>query len=324
VSGERGRAPGAARVVATELLPPEARALLEAVGPLHYRDDLHADAPALHAALAAAEALVVRNQTRVDAALLATAPRLRAVGRVGVGLDNLDLAALRERGVTVTWAPGTNAVSVAEYVLGALLALYRRFESVSAELHAGRWDRRAATGVEAYGRVLGVVGLGDIGARVARRAVAFGMTVVATDPVRFGSSFAVQEYGVPLLPFEELLARADAVSLHVPLTPDTRHLIGAPQLERMRAGAILINTARGGLVDEAALAAALRAGRLGGAALDVRAVEPPGADDPLRGLPNVLLTPHIAGVTEASLLRAATRRASAEPRAGYGLRPGTV
>lgn len=306
MSGGRGRTRAAARVVASELLPAEARALLEDLGPLHYRDDLHADAPALRAALGSAEALVVRNQTRVDAALLDHAPRLRVVGRVGVGLDNLDLGALRERAITVTWAPGTNAVSVAEYVLGALLTLYRRFESVSSELHAGRWDRRAATGIEAHGRVLGVVGLGDIGARVARRALAFGMSVVATDPVRFGSSFAVQEYGVPLLPFEELLACADAVTLHVPLTPDTRHLIGAPQLDRMRPGAILVNTSRGGLVDEAALAAALRAGRLGGAALDVRAHEPPGDGDPLRGIPNVLLTPHVAGVTEASLLRAAT------------------
>lgn len=294
------------RLVASELLPASARLRLDEAGTLTYREDLFADLPALREALAEADALVVRNQTRVDEALLRAAPRLRVVGRVGVGLDNLDRAALAARGVRVTWAPGTNAVSVAEYVLGALLALYRRFETVSAELHRGRWDRRAATGSEAYGRVLGVVGLGDIGARVVRRARAFGMEVVATDPVRFGSSFAVQEYGVPLLPLDALLARADAVTLHVPLTPATRHLIGAAELGRMRPGAVLVNTSRGGLVDEAALADALRGGHLGGAALDVRAQEPPGEDDPLRGLPNVLLTPHIAGVTEASLQRAAS------------------
>ncbi len=308
-------------IVVSEYVPEAALELLRAAGKVHAEPDLHARVADLHAALSGARALVVRNQTRVDRALLDAAPGLLVVGRVGVGLDNLDREALAERDVRATWAPGTNATSVAEYVLGAMLALYRRFEATSASLHAGAWDRRAATGVEAFARTLGLVGLGDIGARVARRARAFGMHVVAADPVLHPSSFPVQEYGVELLDLDELLERSDVVSLHVPLLPSTRGMIGEAQLAHMKAGAVLINTARGGLVDEAALARALRAGTLAGAALDVRDSEPPGDDDPLRGVSNVLLTPHVAGVTAASLERAATHVARDVVRVLRGERP---
>jgi len=265
---------------------------------------LFADVTALHAALADAEAWVVRNQTRVDAAALVHAPRLRVVGRVGVGLDNLDLDALRTAGAAVTWAPGSNAASVAEYVLGAMLHLWRRFDAATAHVAGGGWDRPTFMGHEAFGRTLGIVGMGDIGARVARRAQAFGLRVIATDPLLHDSSFAVQEFGVELMPLPELLAASDAVTLHVPLVPTTRGLFDAAALRCMRPDALLINTSRGGLIDESALAAALREGRLGGAALDVRDREPPGAGDPLASAPRLLLTPHVAGVTHESNARA--------------------
>ena len=269
---------------------------------IHYDPELFHKRDELKTLLKNASALIVRNQTRVDADLIAGAENLKVVGRLGVGLDNLDIPALKERGIVVTWGPGTNAVSVAEYVLGAMLELSRRFAKVSAELHSGTWNRQAAIGTELYGKTLGIVGLGDIGSRLARRAHAFGMNVVAHDPVVHDNAFAPQEYGVGLLELQEVLA-SDFVSLHAPLLPSTKHLINAESLEQMKPSAYLINTARGGLVDEHALAHALRNGNLAGAALDVREHEPPGEDDPLRGLENVILTPHIAGVTEESNAR---------------------
>ncbi len=293
------------RIVVAEFLPEAALALLREAGEVVGGPDLHARRPELLELLHDAEALVVRNQTRVDTHLLEGAPRLRVVGRVGTGLDNFELAALRERGVTLTYSPGANAASVAEYVMGAVLTVYRRFVPVAAAVAAGGWDRQAATGRELVGGVMGIVGLGDIGARVARRARAFGMTVVATDPYLHEASPAVQENGVTLLPLEALLERSDVVTLHSPLSPATRHLLGEEQLALMRPGSLLVNTGRGGLLDEPALARALRRGRPAAAVLDVRDPEPPGEDDPLRGAPNLLVTPHVAGVTEQALERGA-------------------
>jgi (S)-sulfolactate dehydrogenase len=293
-----------ATIVVSEWIDPAA---LDRLGVEHEvvgHRDLHRDRPALLAALASADAWLVRNQTRVDAAALAAAPRLRVVGRVGVGLDNLDLSALRAAGVAVTWAPGSNAASVAEYVLGALLHVWRRFDAATAHVQGGGWDRQAFMGTEAFGRTLGLVGLGDIGARVARRASAFGLRVQATDPAVHDASFAVQEFGVRLVGLEELLATSDAVSLHVPLVPSTRRLIDATALARLRPDAVLVNTSRGELIDEADLAAALTRGHLRAAVLDVRANEPPGADDPLAGAPRLVLTPHVAGVTVEANARA--------------------
>ena len=269
---------------------------------IHYDPSLFQKRDELKMLLTNASALIVRNQTQVDADLIAEASNLKVVGRLGVGLDNLDMPALKERGVAVTWGPGTNAVSVAEYVLGAMLELSRRFCQVSAELHGGAWNRQAAIGTELYGKTLGIVGLGDIGSRLARRAHAFGMNVIAHDPVVHENAFAPQEYGVGLLELSEVL-QSDFISLHAPLLPSTRHLINAETLGQMKPSAYLINTARGGLVDEHALANGLRSGKLAGAALDVRESEPPGEDDPLRGLDNIILTPHVAGVTRESNAR---------------------
>lgn len=291
-------------IVISEQVHADAIAALKDVADVVYDANLFKDRGRLVELVKDAEALIVRNATRVDRALLEHARNLAVVGRVGVGLDNLDLPALGARAVTVVWAPGTNAVSVAEYVLGAMLELSRRLSSVSRELHAGRWDRFAAVGSELFGKVLGIVGLGDIGGRLAKRAVALGMRVWASDPVLHGSSFAVQEVPVKLVGLDELLAGSDFVSLHAPLTEKTENLVDEAALQAMKSSAFLINTARGGLLDEAALARAVREGWIAGAALDVRRQEPPGDRDPLRGLGNVLLTPHVAGVTHESNRRA--------------------
>ena len=267
-------------------------------------EGLHADRPRLFEALSQAEALVVRNQTRVDTELLDAAPRLRVIGRVGVGLDTIDVAAASARDVVVSWAPGTNATSVAEYVIGAIVALARRFGPATRHLEGGGWERQSFMGREIAGSTLGIVGLGDIGARVARRARALGMHLLGTDPMVHGSTAAVQEHEVELVDLEELLTRSHALTLHVPLVSTTRDLIDARAIERMPRGAWLVNTARGELVDDEALAAALHAGHLGGAALDVRRSEPPTGPDPLAGCPNLILTPHVAGVTAEANARA--------------------
>jgi len=250
----------------------------------------------LRALVVEARALLVRNQTPVTAALLAAAPRLQVVGRAGVGLDNVDVDAASERGIVVCYAPEENALSVAEHVFALLFALARKIVSADQSVRAGRWERLVHTGWELYGKTLGLLGLGRIGFRVALRARAFGLTVVAYDPYVSPNSFVVTESGAVLKSFQEVLTEADILSLHLPLTEATRHLLGEAALAWMKPTAVLINTARGGVVDEAALARALAAGRLAGAALDVRENEPPG-DSPLHALPHVVLTPHIAAFT---------------------------
>jgi len=254
--------------------------------------------PALLAALAEADALIVRNRTQVDTELLDAAPALRVVGRLGVGLDNIDVAACAARGIRVIPANGANARSVAEYVVTTALMLMRGAYLSQADMLAGTWPRAALSGGhEAWGKTLGLVGFGDIGRQTAALAGAFGMQVLAHDPMLPDDHPAW--VGSPARPatLETLLAAADAVSLHVPLLASTRHLIDEQALSRMKHGAVLINTARGGVVDEAALAQALRAGTLGGAALDVFESEPLGAGSVLCGVPKLVLTPHIAGVS---------------------------
>src|SRR6266581_4946842 len=250
---------------------------------------------ALEAELAAADALVVRSATRVTAPLLEQAARLRVVGRAGVGVDNIDLDAATRRGVLVMSTPGGNAVSVAEHTFALLLALARHVPRLDAAIHAGRWEKGTSAGVELRGKTLGLIGLGRIGGEVARRANAFEMRVLAYDP--YISERVAQEAAVELVPLADLLGRSDFVSLHAALSPATEKMINATTLAQMKRGARLINAARGELVEEAALAAALRSGHLAGAALDVFAAEPP-RDSPLTALPSVIATPHVAGSTE--------------------------
>jgi (S)-sulfolactate dehydrogenase len=278
-----------------------------AVDALRARFDVRFDAglverrAELAAALGEADALIVRNRTRVDRELLAAAPRLRVVGRLGVGLDNIDVDACAARGIRVILATGANALAVAEYVVCAALLLLRGAYLSSADVAAGKWPRAAlGEGREAAGKTLGIVGFGGIGRLVARLALGLGMKVLATDAMIPPDSPAWREAGVTRGSLDELLGGADAVTLHVPLTADTRHLIDAGRIARMKPGAVLINTARGGVVDERALADALRSGQLGGAALDVFEAEPLPAGSPLAGVPNLVLTPHVAGVTRES------------------------
>lgn len=268
-----------------------------------YDPELVDKADELAAVAAGARALIVRNRTQVRGALLESARRLECVGRLGVGLDNIDLDACRARQIAVYPATGANDLSVAEYVMTAALMLLRRAYLSTAEVAAGKWPRQALVGREVAGKTMGLVGFGAIAREVARRARAFGMWVAAHDPYVDPTDPAWQ--GVRNLPIAELLAEADVVSLHVPLTDSTRHMIGAEALRQMKRDAVLINAARGDVVDEEALAKALRGSRLAGAALDVFETEPLTAEQGGRfaGLGNVVLTPHIAGVTEESNTR---------------------
>src|SRR3984893_7167673 len=248
----------------------------------------------LIAQIADADALIVRSTTKVTPELLEKAPRLRVIGRAGVGVDNIDLEESTKRGVLVMSTPGGNAVSVAEHTFALLLALARQVPRLDKAIHEGRWEKSSAAGTEVRGKTLGLIGLGRIGSEVAVRAEAFDMRVLAYDP--FISEAAAREVSVELVPLEKLLAESDFVSLHTALSSATQNLINAATIEKMKTGARVINAAGGELVDEAALAAALQSGKLAGAALDVFREEPP-KNSPLIGLSNVIATPHIAGST---------------------------
>jgi D-3-phosphoglycerate dehydrogenase len=252
-------------------------------------------------ALRDVQGVIVRGATRVTAGVLRTSPSLRAVVRAGTGLDNVDLEAARERGVTVANTPAANAVAVAELVFGLALALERHLAAAAGDLRRGHWEKTKYQGRELAGRTLGLLGFGRIGREVALRARAFAMEVIASDPLlpRWPAGY---EWVQPVT-LDELLVGADVLSLHVPLTPETRGRLGARELALMRADAILVNCARGGVVDEAALQAALAGGALRGAALDVFATEPPG-EHPLLALPNVIATPHLGASTVEAQRRA--------------------
>ncbi len=252
-------------------------------------------AAGLSAQLSDADGLIVRSATRVTRELLDAAPRLRVVGRAGVGVDNIDVDAATQRGVLVMNTPGSSSVSVAEHTLALLLALARSVPQLSAAFHAGRWEKPGTAGVEVRGKTLGLIGLGRIGQEVARRARALEMKVIAHDP--YLSAQAAREAGVELVPLDELFARAEFISLHAALSPATEKMIHAAALAKMKRGVRLINAARGELVDEAALAEALRSGQVAGAALDVFAEEPPRAS-PFAGMSNVVATPHVAASTQ--------------------------
>ncbi|MCL6564662.1 MAG: hydroxyacid dehydrogenase, partial [Firmicutes bacterium] len=261
----------ATTILVSESMHPLGINRLQEIATVQYDPLLYRDRKALLERMADATALVVRNQTVVDGELLQRAPRLKVVGRLGVGVDNIDLKTAAARGVTVVTARGANAVAVAEYVFACLLHFSRALGTVDEAVRRGRWDRTLG-GSELWGKTLGIVGLGDIGQRVALRARAFGMLVMAADPVASETHWAVMELGVKLTDLSTLLTSADFVSLHLPLIPETYHLVGKKELLLMKPTACLINAARGGIVDEAALAEALTQGRLRGAALDVREV----------------------------------------------------
>ena len=261
----------------------------------------HADD--LAAAVADARALIVRNRTQVRGALLEAAGALRVVGRLGVGLDNIDLQACKQRAVAVRPATGANDAAVAEYVIATAMILMRDAYAAGPQVIAGDWPRQRCMGREIGGKVLGLVGFGGIARETAQRARALGMSVMAHDPFVADTDPAWK--GVERSELNKLLMGADVVSLHLPLTDGTRGLLDAQMIARMKMGAVLINTARGGIVDEDAVAESLRAGHLGGAAFDVFETEPVTAVAGARfaGIVNLVLTPHIAGVTQESNVR---------------------
>jgi D-3-phosphoglycerate dehydrogenase len=244
--------------------------------------------------LAAADAIVVRSATKVTADLIAAAPALRAVARAGTGVDNVDVDAASARGIVVMNAPGANSISVAELAMAQLLALARKIPAADASMKQGKWDKKSFLGEEVRGKVLGLAGLGRIGQEVARRARVFEMTVIAHDP--FISAQIARDLGVELVTLDAVCARADFLSLHMPSTPETRHIFNAERLARCKKGLRIINTARGDLIDEKALADAIQSGHIGGAALDVFEQEPT-TDQALQMLPQVVATPHIAAST---------------------------
>jgi (S)-sulfolactate dehydrogenase len=255
----------------------------------------------LISALQHSDALIVRNLTQVNQELLNGAPKLKVVGRLGVGLENIELPACAQRNIKVIPATGANAESVAEYVIGTALALTRGFLPATVQTLDGKWPRPHFSGYHEFtGKTLGVVGFGSIGRVTAQKALAFGLKCLAYDPMLPGKSIDVGGTAVPLVSLDALLAASDAVTLHLPLLPETRDLFSATTLDKMKQGACLINTARGGIVDEKALAERLRSGRLGGAALDVFEKEPATDLSHFAGLNNLIATPHIAGVTSES------------------------
>jgi D-3-phosphoglycerate dehydrogenase / 2-oxoglutarate reductase len=254
------------------------------------------------AALHGVTALLVRPGY-LPRSLLVRCPDLRLIAMHATGVDKVDFQATADLGITVTHAPGGNALGVAELTIAMALLLVRQLIPTAAAAKQGLWNDARRDGTELSGKTLGVIGVGRIGSLVAHRALAFGMRVVAYDPAYTPEQFAAR--GIRWLPFGSVLEAADILTLHVPLDSSTANLVDAIALRRMKAGAFLLNLARGSILDEIALEAALRAGRLAGAALDARQVEPPGAGDTLRSLPNVILTPHIGGSTAESLTRMA-------------------
>ncbi|MBO1334096.1 hypothetical protein J3486_22950 [Streptomyces sp. VRA16 Mangrove soil] len=298
--------PGAARpvVLLAEELSPAAVAVLGA--DVEVRSVDGTDRGALLAALAHADAILIRSATRMDGEAVAAAPRLKVIARAGVGLDNVDVAAATAAGVLVANAPSANTTSAAELACALLLATARHVPQAGAALKGGAWQRSHFTGVELSGKVLGVIGLGRIGSLVARRMAAFGMAVVGYDPQVTAADAAAA--GVRVLPLDEVLEQADFLTVHVPRTPATTGLIGFDALHRVKPSVRIVNTSRGGVIDENELYAALKEGRVAGAGLDVFATEPC-TDSPLFELENVVVTPHLGASTHEAQIKAGTAAA---------------
>jgi len=294
------------RVLLTDRVSPRAAAVLNELGvQTEQHDDI--DRSALIEVLGAFDGLILRSRTQVDGELLQAAPRLKVIGRAGIGVDNIDLAAATRHDVLVTNTPGGNANAVAEHALGLMLSLLRHLPQAAASMREGRWEKKRWKGRELRGQTLGIIGLGAVGRRLAQVATGVGLHVLASDP--FVSAHDAALVGARLVHVDELLAECDILSVHVPLLPATRNLIDASALARLRPGTLVLNLARGGIVDEQALFQALESGHVAGAALDVWAQEPPAEDHPLRSHPRVLATPHIAASTAEAQVAVAVQAA---------------
>jgi D-3-phosphoglycerate dehydrogenase len=255
-------------------------------------------------ALGTAEALIVRSATKVTREMLSLAPHLKAVGRAGVGVDNVDIPAASQMGIAVFNAPGGNTTAAAEMTMALLISVARKIPAAEASLRSGNWDRAAFKGVELRGKTLGLIGAGRIGGEVGIRCRAFEMDVIAYDP--YLSPTRADELGIEMVGFEEVIGRGDFISIHVPLTDETKGIIGPDALNQMRPTTFVVNASRGGVVDEAALAKALHNGEIAGAALDVYESEPLPVDSPLRDAPNLVLTPHLGASTAEAQVGVAT------------------
>lgn len=290
-----------AHIVISEFMDQESVNETEKEYDLHYNPNLVDNPDDLKALLEDAHALVVRNRTQVNQELLDTAPNLKVIGRLGVGLDNIDMKACEKRGVAVCPATGANDAAVAEWVICNVMLLLRGAFLSTPQMLAGKWPRQKLMGSETAGKILGLVGFGRIARETAKLAQAVGMDIIAFDPYVSASDPSWHDTK-RIEHLSELLQQADVVSLHVPLSEGTRHLIDAEAIAQMKTGAILINAARGGTVDEKALVEALKSNHLGGAALDVFETEPltESAATLFAGIPNLVLTPHIAGITVES------------------------
>lgn len=291
-SGSAGSASDLPVVLIAETLAPATLDVFAGEAEVRHVDGT--DRVALFEALADADALLVRSATKVDGEVLRHAPKLKVVARAGVGLDNVDVPAATAAGVMVVNAPTSNIVSAAEHAVALLLAVARRVPAADASLRAGEWRRSSFSGVELAGKTVGVVGLGRIGQLFAQRLAAFGTDLIAYDP--YVSPAMAAQLGIELVDLDELFARADVISIHLPKTPQTRGLIGAAQLAKAKPGLLIVNAARGGLVDENALAAAIRDGVVAGAGIDVFETEPT-TSSPLFELPQVVVTPHLGAST---------------------------
>ena len=292
-----------ARVLISDKLADEGLQVLEAAPDLRVDHRPGMDPDELRRILPEYDALIIRSGTKVTADLIGVAENLRVIGRAGVGVDNIDLPAATARGVIVMNTPEGNAITTAEHAIALMTSLARRIPQATASMKAGRWEKAAFGGKELFNQVLGVIGLGNIGAIVADRARGLRMRVIAYDPIV--SEERAQRLGVELVALDELLETADVITIHVPLTKDNRGFIGAEQFARMRPGVLLVNAARGGIVDEAALLAAIESGVVAGAALDVFETEPPPADHPLLVRDEVIATPHLGAATAQAQLNVA-------------------
>ncbi|MBX9972503.1 hydroxyacid dehydrogenase [Cytobacillus firmus] len=269
-----------------------------------YEENLWSNREELLSKINIYDGLIVRNQTNVDRELMAAGTQLKVIGRLGVGLDNIDTTSAKKMGIPVVYAKNANATSVAEYVMMAMLSVSRPLHLADYDVRKGNWDRKTYTGMELAGKTLGLIGLGEISHRVAKRAISFGMKVIGYDPFIADYDHIVSETGVQIKEsLADLLAESDFISLHVPLTPSTKYLISESELQSMKVSSYIINTSRGGIINERDLAAALTNGAIAGAFLDVLETEPILPSNKLLSCSNAVITPHIAGLTEESQIR---------------------
>ena len=308
------------RVLIADKLSEDGIALLKAEPGLHVDIKTGLAPKDLAEIIGPYEGLVVRSATKVTAEVIAKADKLKVIGRAGVGLDNVDADAATKRGIIVMNVPAGNTISTAEHTMSMIMSCARRIPQADATMRAGQWERNKFVGTELFGKVLGIVGLGKIGTEVAKRAQSFGMRIIAYDP--FLSTERAQQLDIQLTDLPTIYKEADFITVHVPLNNDTKHMIGAKEIATMKNGVRLINCARGGIIDEQALAQGIKDGKVAGAAIDVFEEEPPAKDHPLVGLPQVVVTPHLGASTEEAQLNVAIEVAKqvADALLGRGIR----